>query len=217
MDKIEAVVFDMDGLMFDTEKLWLDGVAKTNEVYGYNVPLELIVSCMGLRVDKIDIKLKENLGEDFDTAKFRELNKKFMQEDVETNGLRKKKGLIELLEFLKSRGIKMAVASSSRNAKIDQRFSQADLSKDYFSVIVGGDEVTNSKPDPQIYLIACEKLGVDPKNSIALEDSESGIMSAYNAGMKPILIPDLKIPSDEVKNKAFKVFESLDEVISLFD
>ena len=217
MNKIEAVVFDMDGLMFDTEKLWLDGVAKTNEVFGYNVPLELIISCMGLRIDKIDIRLKEHLGEDFDTAKFRELNKKFMKEDVEKNGLRKKKGLVELLEFLKSKGVKMAVASSSKIAKINERFSQAGLSKDYFSVIVGGDEVTNPKPHPQIYLLACEKLGVNPKNSLALEDSESGIMSAFNAGMKPILVPDLKIPSDEVKNKAFKIFESLDQVISLFE
>ena len=86
MENIEAVVFDMDGLMFDTEKLWLDAVKKTNEMYGYNVPLELIIECMGKRKDLIDLKLKEELGENFDTDKFLKLNRKFMDEDVALNG-----------------------------------------------------------------------------------------------------------------------------------
>lgn len=217
MERIDAVVFDMDGLMFDTERLWLDAAIKTNEVYGYDVPPSLIIECMGLRKDKIDIKLKECMGEEFDPIKYRELNKIFMKKDVDENGLKIKKGLIELLEFLKSKNIKMAVASSSSNEKIDQRFSEAGLSKEYFDYIIGGDKVTEPKPNPQIYLNACDVLGVEPKYAIALEDSELGLMSAYNAGMKAVWIPDLKKPSDEVLKLIYKKFDSLAEVISLFE
>ncbi len=219
MKNIKAVIFDMDGLMFDTEKLWLDGVVKTNEVYGYNVPPELIIECMGNRKDKIDLMLKQAMGENFDPVEFRRLNKIFMKEQVEKFGLGIKKGLIELLEFLKTQNVKLAIASSSSMQKIQQRFVDAKLPPKYigcFDYIIGGDMVTNPKPDPQVYLVACEKLNVNPKDAIALEDSDNGIKSAYYAGVKPVLIPDIKKPSEEVKKMAFKQFKSLDEVISLF-
>lgn len=217
MIRVDAVVFDMDGLMFDTEKLWLDAVIKTNEEYGYDVSPELIIECMGLRKDKIDIKLKESMGETFDPVKFREINKIFMKKQVEENGLKMKKGLIELLEFLKTKQVKIAVASSSSMERINQRFNEAGLSKNYFDYIIGGDMVTEPKPNPQIYLNACKILGVEPEFAIALEDSESGLLSAYNAGMKVVWIPDLKMPSIEVQNKVYKKFDNLAEVISLFD
>lgn len=215
MDKIEAVVFDMDGLMFDTEKLWLDSVIKTNEVYGYKVPTEVVIECMGMRKDFINKRFKEVMGEEFDTDEFRRLNKIFAAEDVEKNGLKIKKGLIELLEFLKSKNIKIALASSSKMDKIKQRFNEANLSMDYFKYIIGGDMVTNPKPDPMIYIKSCEVLGVKPENAIALEDSEYGIVSAYKAGMKPILIPDIKCPSDEIVKLTYKRLNDLSEVIDI--
>ena len=150
MNKIEAVVFDMDGLMFDTEKLWLDSVIKTNEVYGYKVPTEVVIECMGRRKDFIN-----------------------------------------------------------------QRFKEANLSMDYFEYVIGGDMVTNPKPDPMIYIKSCEVLDVNPENAIALEDSEYGIISAYKAGMKPILIPDIKCPSDEVVELTYKKLKDLSEVIDI--
>lgn len=215
MKNIEAVVFDMDGLMFDTERLWLDAVKKTNEVYGYNVPLELIIECMGKRKDLIDLKLKEELGENFDTDKFLKLNRKFMDEDVALNGLKIKRGLKELIAFLKSKNIKIAVASSSKFEKIQTRFKEANIDINDFDYIIGGDMVTAPKPDPQIYLKSCEVLNVNPKNAIALEDSDSGIRSAASAGMKAILIPDIKKPSEEILKLAYKKLDSLLEVIEL--
>lgn len=217
MNKIEAVVFDMDGLMFDTEKLWLDSVIKTNKEYGYCVPVELIIECMGKRKDYIDLRLKEVMGEDFDPIKFRNLNKKFMNEDVERNGLSVKKGLRELLSFLKERNIKLAVASSSSFENIQKRFKEADLDINIFDYIIGGDMVVKPKPDPQIYLKSCELLGVKPENVIALEDSEYGIMSAVNAGMKAILIPDIKEAPEEIIRIAYRKFDDLNQVKSLFD
>ena len=215
MKNIEAVVFDMDGLMFDTERLWLDAVKKTNEVYGYNVPLELIIECMGKRKDLIYLKLKEELGENFDTDKFLKLNRKFMDEDVALNGLKIKRGLKELIAFLKSKNIKIAVASSSKFEKIQTRFKEANIDINDFDYIIGGDMVTSPKPDPQIYLKSCEVLNVNPKNAIALEDSDSGIRSAASAGMKAILIPDIKKPSEEILKLAYKKLDNLLEVIEL--
>ena len=216
MNQIEAVLFDMDGLMFDTEKLWLDGVKMTNEVYGYDVPLDLIVECMGLRMEKIDLVLKDKISPDFDTFEFRRLNRLFMNDDVARNGLKKKKGLVELLEFLKSKNVTMAVVSSSAMERLNQRFEQGNLSKDYFTYIISGDMVSEPKPSPLIYQKCCEVLGIKPENAIALEDSESGIKSAYYAGVKPILIPDIKKPSKEIEKMAYKKFTDLSEVISLF-
>lgn len=216
MDRIDAVIFDMDGLMFDTEKLWLDSVIKTNEVYGYKVPTEVVIDCMGMRKDFINKRFKEVMGQDFDTDEFRRLNKIFAVNDVEKNGLKIKKGLIELLEFLKSKNIKVALASSSKMDKIKQRFKEANLSMDYFEYIIGGDMVTNPKPDPSIYIKSCEVLGVEPENAIALEDSEYGILSAYRAGMKPILIPDIKCPDQDTINISYKKYDNLLQVIDLF-
>lgn len=207
--KLEAVVFDMDGLMFDTENLWLIGVDLTNKNHGYNVPRELIISCMGNRSDVISQKLKAAMGDDFDTDTFKKLNSYYMQKYVEENGLKVKEGLQNLLDFLKEHNIKMAVASSSKLSKIEERFKQANISMDYFDQIIGGDMVTKPKPDPEVYLKACEMLGVNPKNTIALDDSEYGIMSALNANMIAINIPDLKPPF----NKATKVLKDLNEVV----
>ena len=216
MDNIEAVVFDMDGLMFDTEKLWLDSVIKTNEVYKYKVPTSLIIECMGKRKDAIDAKLKEEMGEGFDPDEFRRLKKKFMAQEVLENGLQIKKGLKELISFLKSKNIKIAIASSSSFEKIHTRFGEANLDIKVFDYIIGGDMVTIPKPDSQIYLKSCEVLNVKPENAIALEDSDSGIKAAASAGMKAILIPDIKEPSEETVRLAYKKLDNLLEVIDLW-
>lgn len=211
--KIKAVIFDMDGLMFDTERLWLDAVKRTNEEYGYNVPESLIIECIGNRVDRINEILAENMGDGFDPIEFRKINKMFMNEDVEKNGLRKKKGLDELLSYLEQTDLKVGVASSSKKERVEQRFEQSGVSKKYFDVIVCGDQITEPKPAPEIYEKVCGLLGVEPSEAIALEDSENGLLSAMNAGVKAVWIPDIKIPSQSVIDKIYKKFNSLDEVV----
>ena len=214
---IKAVIFDMDGLMFDTERLWLDSVKETNRVYGYNVPESLIIDCMGKRADKIDEKLKEQLGQDFDTAKFREYNDFFMDKDVAEHGLRIKKGLKELIAYLKQNGIKMAVASSSKMKKVDKRFRQAGMGTEDFEVIISGDMINNPKPHPEIYEKACALLNVTPAETISLEDSQNGLLSAINAGVRAVWVPDIKIPSQEVLDKVYKKLNSLDEMINFLE
>ena len=125
--------------------------------------------------------------------------------------------LKELIKFLKEKNIKIAIASSSSFEKIHTRFKQANLDINEFDYVIGGDMVTSPKPDPQIYLKSCEVLNVKPENAIALEDSDSGIKSAVSAGMKAILIPDIKSPSEETLEIAYKKFDNLLEVIELLN
>lgn len=127
MKNIEAVVFDMDGLMFDTERLWIDSVKRTNDECGYNVPLEVAMECIGKRADFVDQRFKEVMGEEFDPIEFRRLNRLYMDEEVKANGLGIKKGLLELISFLKEKDIKIAIASSTKLEKIQKRFEQANI------------------------------------------------------------------------------------------
>ena len=216
MDKIEAVVFDMDGLMFDTERIWVDSVMKTNKEYNTNITKEFLLDCMGLKNSAITERFKEILPSNIDVAEFRNQNSYYVHKEIDEHGPGVKKGLFELLEFLKAHNIKMGVATSSYSAKIDKSFSMAGLSKDYFKVIICGDQLTESKPHPQIYLMACEMLGVNPKNAIALEDSANGLLSAYRAGMKPVFIKDMKEHGKEILDLVYKRFDNLSQVISLF-
>lgn len=217
MEEIEAIVFDMDGVMFDTEKLWVNSVIKTNEEYGFNMSIDVVLDCIGKRNDFIDKQFKEVMGKDFDTNKFRELNIKYMEKEIETNGMPIKKGLIELLEYSKSKNIKLAIDSSSTFDKIKKNLEKANISIKIFDYVIGGNMVTKPKPDPQIYSISCGFLKADPKKTLALEDSNYGIISATGAGMKAILINDLQIPTDETLKISYKVLDSLYDVISLLE
>ena len=212
---IEAVVFDMDGLILDSENLWQKSVVMTNKYDHTNVPLTLINECIGLRNSDIDKKLKEVMGNDFDTDKFRELNRYYMNKEIEENGLKVKEGFFELIDFLKAQRIKVAVASSSSIETIKKRFAASKIDTDIFDFLIGGNMVNNSKPDPEIYLKACELLNVSPELTIALEDSNNGIISAYRAGLKPILIPDIVVNSEYVKSISFKILKNMSEVIGL--
>lgn len=214
---IEAVVFDMDGLIFDTERLWHDSVVETNKYHNTNVPLDLVRECTGLRNDDIDIKLKSAMGEEFDTDQFREWNRYYMEKDIQENNLKVKKGFLELIDYLQNNNIKFAIASSSEKREIEKRFMQAKLDINVFNYVIGGEMVSKAKPDPEIYIRACEMLGVNPDNAIALEDSNNGIISAYQAGMKPILIPDITINTDYVKSIAYRVLEDLSCVIDVIE
>ena len=187
------------------------GCAKTTTVV--NIAAELVNS--GYRVLIIDNDYQANLTT---SVGFKPDNESLINCLRGKKSLRKsiKKGLKELISFLKSKNIKIAIASSSSFEKIHTRFGEANLDIKVFDYIIGGDMVTIPKPDPQIYLKSCEILNVKPENAIALEDSDSGIKAAASAGMKAILIPDIKEPSEETVRLAYKKLDNLLEVIDLW-
>lgn len=209
---ITGVIFDMDGLMFDTETLtyqiWQEIMDSEN--YAFNI--EIFKQTIGLRTVET-MRFYQNLyGEGFDYQPLRERSLKLFWNHVNTNGLPVKEGLFELLEHLKTNGIKTAVATSTTSKTAVPMLKNARVTQ-YFDDYVCGDMVANSKPHPEVFLTAAGKLGLPPEECIALEDSINGIKSAYSANTKPIMIPDFLQPTEEIKPMLYAVCDNLKEVI----
>ena len=134
-----------------------------------------------------------------------------MAKRFETEGVPIKTGLKSLLEYLKENNYKTIVATSSNRDRVDTILSQAQIT-DYFDDSICGDEVTKGKPNPEVFLKSCQKLGVNVDEAIVLEDSEAGIQASYDAGIKVICIPDMKYPEKQYEEKTFKILKDLNDV-----
>ncbi|MGN0165936.1 MAG: HAD family hydrolase [Lachnospiraceae bacterium] len=211
MRKPEAVVFDMDGVIFDSEicviKSW-EIVAKRHGIKDIESACR---ACLGLNGAASERVMHERYGEDFPYKIYNKEMSDIYHENYDNGRLPMKPGVVELLEFLKDNGYKVALASSTRSAVVTKELADAGIIQ-YFDKIVCGDMVNNSKPAPDIFLKACELLGVKPENAMGIEDSFNGIRSAYAAGMQVIMVPDLVPPDDEMGEKADFVMNSLTEV-----
>ena len=211
MSKKKSIVFDMDGIIFDSEQL----VLKTWKIYAneYNLKNieESFLSCVGTTRESTRKRMHEIYGEDFKYDEFREKASALFHKTAAEKGLPVKKGAKELLEYLRKENYKIGLASSTRLMIVEQELKQAGLF-DYFDVVIGGDLLKKSKPEPDIYLMACEKLNVNPEDTYAVEDSYNGIKSAYSAGMKAIMVPDLLKPTEEISKLCYTVCKDLFEV-----
>ena len=211
LSELDAVVFDMDGIIFDTEVIALRSWQDAADAHGLGDISETAMKCMG-RSTADTLKIFEDAyGDKVSIEQMHiECIERF-KEIIQTEGIPVKKGARELLEYLKESGAKVALASSTQYDVVVSELKDAGL-LEYFSVIVGGDMIEHSKPEPEIYLLACEKLGADPKKSAAVEDSRNGIISASRAGMYPLLVPDIIQPDEEMLKLAHKKFADLLEV-----
>ena len=210
-----SVVFDMDGVLFDTETVALKSWITVGERHGYTGIEPVAFKCVG-RSTKDTIAIFQSAYPDADIpSMFTECVDEFKR-IIAAEGLKLKKGVTELLSWLKENNVKTAVASSTDKHGVLSNLKKAGL-ESYFSVVFGGDTVENSKPDPEIYLKACAALGEAPQDCFAVEDSNNGIISAARAGMRPILVPDLVENTDEVKKLAEKQFKDLLEVKEFFE
>ncbi len=209
---IKGVIFDMDGLMIDTEKLLTRFWCEAANLYGFNMTMEHVLGIRSLAAKFAEPKLKGIFGDSFDYMAVRAKRIELMNDYIEKNGIEKKKGLDDLLEYLKQNGYSIAVATAT-----DLKRTTAYLTRigifDYFDKIVCASMVKSGKPEPDIYLKASEELGFSPRECIALEDSPNGIISAHRAGCKPIMIPDLSEPDDELLKICEARLDSLDLVI----
>lgn len=211
----KAVVFDMDGLMFDSEKEVQYAWDVTGQEIGYGKLGHNIYHTLGLNKDCRMAYFKEHYGQDFSYEKFQEHYREVIHEHIRRHGSSAKPGLYELLDSLKKLGIPMAVATSSSPSHAAM-YLENGMVTEYFQVIITGDMVTMAKPDPQIYRLACERLAVAPEQALALEDSYNGLRSAHRAGMKAVMVPDLLTDSTPVDDIIYAKVSSLLEVKELF-
>lgn len=206
---ISGAVFDMDGLLLDTERVvsraWDEAARRT----GFTDVVHAKLACLGLNEASTRRFFLETYGEDFDYRTFRELTRKLAHEVLDVH-MPVKEGAAYILSILKEKGIPCAVASSTREVTVRDQLDRAGLLP-YFSAVITGDMVTKGKPEPEIYLKACAALGVKPSECLAFEDSMNGLRSAHAAGMHPVHIPDQVPANAESLALSWKCFPTLTE------
>lgn len=216
MKKIKAVIFDMDGVLFDTERMYLNAWKLLGDKYGFCDAEQSAIECIGLSFADSSELLKKKYGEDFKLSEYQKEIHCMVTAKMFRDGMPLKPGAKEILQYLSDRGYPLGLASSTLADRVHQFLERAGL-KQYFDIIVGGDMIEHSKPNPQIYLLACEKLGYKPENTVVVEDSRNGILSAYNAGMITFMVPDIVRPNEEVLKMVLKKFDSLFGVKKYFE
>lgn len=212
---IKAVIFDMDGLMFDTEMLWEDAFLNVGKKFGHYLSSDFHRMTIGTSYNSIEKVFKDKFGDDFPFSDFMSACRLYMDGIIKKRGLKKKKGLLELLDYLNKNNYLIAIGSSGSRKRIEWYLECASIDKKIFKVIVSGDVITNSKPDPEIFLKACKLLGTEPCETLVLEDSNNGLKAAISSGCKSGFVPDLDTLSEKVLNKVDYKFESLLDVIDL--
>ena len=214
--ELRGAVFDMDGVLIDTEKLYVRFWRQSAADFGYNMTEEHVFGIRSLARKFANVKLKKMFGEDFPCAEIREHRTELMDAYIAEHGIETKKGLFTMLEYLRSNGIRTAVATATpvkRTVGMLERIGALA----YFDAVVGGDMIQNGKPEPDIYLKAAAELELPPESCAAFEDSPNGIRSAYSAGCHAVMIPDLTPPDEEIIPMLSAVYDSLDEAVSFFE
>lgn len=211
MREYEAVVFDMDGVIFDSEKKVVECWQVLADKYGFTGIEEACRACLGTTKEKSKEIMLQRYGEDFPYETYSAEASKLFHERYDGGRLPKKTGIEKILQALSQEGKKIALASSTRRQTVESQLREAGLIG-YFDKIICGDMVEKSKPEPDIYIRACKELGVLPEQAYAIEDSYNGIRSAYRAGMRPIMVPDMVPPDEEMKKLACMIKEDLSQV-----
>ncbi|HIZ20627.1 MAG TPA: HAD family phosphatase [Firmicutes bacterium] len=208
---LKAVLFDMDGLMFDTERLCMRAWDYAGERLGLGKAGYMVLKTLGANPAAADAIWREEFGPRYDPERLRAYTREYRERYFSENPVPVKPGLRELLRFLRDREIRTAVVSSTPEK--DVRFLLAKAGVDgSFETAVCGDMVPRSKPDPAIYLAACARLGVPAEECVALEDSRNGLFAAYRAGCLPVMVPDLWQPDGETRRILFGLLDSLEQV-----
>ena len=208
---IKAIIFDMDGLMIDSERVTFECYQEILKGMNLTMDEEFYKTLLGKPLKGIYQRFYDVYGNDFPIEDVIKDVHALMAKRFETEGVPVKKGLVELLHYLKDNNYKTIVATSSNRDRVDTILSQAQIT-DYFDDSICGDEVTKGKPNPEVFLKSCQKLGVNVDEAIVLEDSEAGIQASYDAGIKVICIPDMKYPEKQYEEKTFKILKDLNDV-----
>lgn len=209
-----GLIFDMDGLIFDTERILVHCWCQAAAEFGYPMQMQHALAVRSLTWCLAEAYLKRELGATFPYQAVRNRRRELVSAQLQANGLQVKPGTRTLLQFCKEQGIPAAVATASKREVAISYLKQADLYP-YFTEIVGGDSIQNGKPAPDIYLAAANALHLQPETCFALEDSPNGILAAFYAGCRPIMIPDLTQPDEMLKPFLSHVADTPDAIIPI--
>ena len=213
---IEAVLFDMDGLMFDTERMYQKAWLQAGRQMGVPMEPEIVDRLRGRNREGCARVCREVFGEEFDFDAMRTACRALMARWIEENGLPVKPGLYELLAELERRGIPAVLATSTTRDSAWGHLQRAKVDR-YFLGAVCGDEVSRSKPDPEVFVKAAALAGKDPARCMVLEDSPAGVRAGAAAGCFTVMVPDLTAPDEELRALADEILPGLKDVIPLLD
>ena len=198
--KPKLILFDMDGLIFDSERLFMESLEAVMAEQGYTLTKEIYLETLGTAGTRLAQIMQAHFGAGYDAAKTGHAARRRMEQKVAEGGqgLPLKKGILELLVYLVEQDIPCMVASSTKTCYVEQYLQEAGIDWYFEKGVIGGEQVQHSKPDPEIFLLACTKAGVAPEEALVLEDSENGVRAAHAGRIPVICIPDLKQPSEEI-------------------
>ncbi len=215
--EIKAVLFDMDGLMVDTESLSTEAFINSAKAQGYNMTKEETLKVLGFtKVNIYQFWIDYFQGTNVDGKKLVDDHYEYIENVLYTVGPEKMPFVEELLKYLKENNYKIAVASSSDTADIKNNLEKTKLEK-YIDEIASGAEVENGKPAPDVFLLAAERLGVDPKDCLILEDSKAGIKAGKASGAMVFMVPDMFTVDKECEDTADRILTNLGEVIEILE
>ena len=212
----KAVLFDLDGLIIDSEAIVWEIMQQVGQRFGVAVDRTLFLELIGRHGPDVETRLLAAWGKDFPLDEFRRGTQEAWRHYTATRPIPVKPGFEALIDCLDRRGIKRAIATSTRHLRALHKLDCAGLAG-RFDTVIGGDMVANGKPAPDIYLLAAERLGVAPEDCVVLEDSEPGARAGVAAGTTVLLIPDLNTPSDELTRLVHAVLPSLDHAMALIE
>jgi HAD superfamily hydrolase (TIGR01509 family) len=210
---IHAVIFDMDGLLLDTESVYRATMISTAPQFGIAITPAIYASLVGNSHEATSRRMKNLFGDDFPLDPFYAAVWSRV-EDVLAAELRLKDGVVELLDHLDVLEIPRAIATSNGRETARSMLSQVDIHH-RFHAIVTHEDVSNRKPDPEPFLLAAKRIQADPRHCLALEDSHTGIRAAHAAGMMTVMVPDILDPNEEMHEKCLHIADSLHHVLDL--
>ena len=208
---LKLVIFDMDGLMYDTEQIGMDCLINAAQKFGYVIDQEFGLSSIGMNANDYQKLVKEKFGADYPYDLISKESRKTRMAYLRKNGMIIKPGLCELINYLQKKEIKLALASSSSKETIDEYNHLAGFDN-VFDYIIAGNMVEHSKPDPEIFLKVLEHFELKKNEALILEDSRNGIMAAHNANIPVICVPELVKHGQDIIKLTYATLPSLNEV-----